>query len=96
MSVPGWYALILLVLAAFRVWRLLAEDTILEPLRARFVPADSNREAFIRCPWCLGFWVSLAWWTAWQAWPDGTLVAAVPFAISAVVGLVAANLDPAE
>jgi len=48
----------------------------------------------INCPWCLGWWISLAWWAAWIAWPAGTLVAATPFAIAAIVGLVSKNLDP--
>ena len=93
-AVPSWWPFLLLALAAFRTWRLLAEDTILEPLRRRLVRADSTREEFTTCPWCAGFWISLAWWLAWQAWPHATLVVAVPFAISAVVALVAVNLDP--
>lgn len=96
MNVPGWYALLLLALSAFRTWRLLAEDTILDRPRAALVRPLPKGEEFILCPWCAGFWVSLAWWAAWQAWPHGTLVVAVPFAISAVVGVVAANLDPAD
>lgn len=48
----------------------------------------------INCPWCLGWWVAVAWWAAWLAWPAGALVAATPFAVSALVGLIAKNLDP--
>ena len=48
---------------------------------------------FLTCPWCLGFWVSVALWLAWLEWPRATLVAVTPFAISAVVGLVVKNLD---
>jgi hypothetical protein len=47
----------------------------------------------IRCPWCLGWWVSLAAWLSWEAWPHAVMVGAAPFAISAVVGLTAKNLD---
>jgi len=48
---------------------------------------------FLTCPWCLGFWVSVALWLAWLEWPRATLVAVTPFAISAVVGLVVKTLD---
>jgi hypothetical protein len=47
----------------------------------------------IRCPWCFGWWCSLTIWIAWEAWPHAIFVAAAPFAISALVGLVAKNLD---
>ncbi len=94
MSVPSWWPFLLLALAAFRVWRLLAEDTILDRPRERIVRTLPKGEEFVTCPWCAGFWVSLAWWVGWQVWPHWTLVAAVPFAVSAVVGLIAANIDP--
>lgn len=42
----------------------------------------------LRCPWCMGFYVSVAAWALWLAWPHAAVVAAVPLAISAVVGLV--------
>ena len=100
MSIPSWYALLLLALAAFRIWRLLAEDDILDRAR-RYVtrlPATWTENtplpgsyraglgAFISCPWCLGFWIVLALWGAWQAWPHAVLVGSVPLAVSALVG----------
>lgn len=48
----------------------------------------------IECPWCIGWWMALAWWGAWLAWPEATLIAATPWALSALVGLLAKNLDP--
>jgi hypothetical protein len=48
----------------------------------------------VHCPFCLGWWVSLAAWLAWLQWPSGTLLALSPFALSAAVGLIAKNLDP--
>jgi Protein of unknown function (DUF1360) len=101
MTIPGWYALLLLSFAAFRTWKLLADDTILDKPRAWFVYGfrkwKGNGTAqyvddFITCPWCLGFWVALGWWGAFEAWPHGTTIAAVPFAIAAIVGLVAGLL----
>ena len=44
---------------------------------------------FIECPFCFGFWIAIAWWGAFQLWEHGTLVAAVPLAVSA--GVVAAQ-----
>ena len=86
MNIPGWYELLLLALAAFRTWKLLAEDTILDGPR-RYVTGMSRE--LLECPWCLGFWLSCAWWAAWLAWPHGTLIVAVPFALSAIVGIIA-------
>jgi hypothetical protein len=101
MNVPQWYAVVLLTLASFRTWKLLADDDIMDRAR-RWVtrlgkwdagpfPDDYRQKLaeFINCPWCFGFWISLAWWGAWQWLPHATLVAASVFAISAVVGLIA-------
>ena len=95
----SWWTLALLGMAAFRVYRLIAMDTLLDTIRARFVGLHGWREGqivpktyrqgaaeFLICPWCLGFWVALAWWGAWQIWPHGTLIVAAPLAISTIVG----------
>lgn len=52
-------------LAAFRLTRLLIEDDLppLKLARARVLGAldpDSTAVTFLRCPWCVGWWVSLA------------------------------------
>ena len=94
-NVPSWWEAVFLAGAAFRVWRLIAQDTILDEARDRLVKADSRSEyrqgldEFLRCPWCMGFWVSVAWWIAWLIFPHATVVVAVPWAISAAVGLIA-------
>ena len=89
MSVPDWWEAVLLALAAWRVFQLIAEDEILNGPR-RYVTGklDEKWELFIECPYCAGFWIALAWWAAWQVWPHGALVVAVPFALSA--GVIAA------
>lgn len=88
MRVPDWYGLVLLGLAAFRTWKLIGDDTILDRPRAWAVKRGGEYlETMLECPWCAGFWISLAWWGIYELWPHGTLVAAVPLAISAVVGL---------
>lgn len=86
MTIPGWWTTTLLALGAYRTWKLLAEDTILDGPR-RYVTGTARE--LMACPWCLGFWLSIAWWAAWQAWPHVTLGVSVPFAISAIVGIIA-------
>jgi hypothetical protein len=95
-SYPSWWEFVLLALAAYRTWKLIAEDTILDRPRNWTIKqafkiwgpkGKDYLETLLECPWCAGFWVSLAWWGAWQAWPHGTLVAAGAMALSAVVGI---------
>lgn len=93
-AVPDWWTTALLALAAYRVWRLLAHDTILDPIRHRLVRAESKQEEFLQCPYCSGAHIAALWWLAWIFSAHWTLVVAVPFAISALVALVAVNLDP--
>lgn len=100
-KIPNWWEFLLLAGAAFRIWRLLAADAILDGPRERLTrrakaEAGEHREEvdiFLHCPWCLGWWVTLAWWGAWLYKPKATTVVAVPFAANAVVALVAQNLD---
>lgn len=92
-TVPSWWTFLLLALAAWRVFKLFAEDLIIDRARRRLAPAASTREVFLTCPYCSGFWIALAWWLAWVAWPPWTLVAATPLALSASVGLIASRLD---
>ena len=79
----------LLALAAWRIFQLIAEDTILDGPR-RYVTArlDAKWELFIECPYCAGFWIAVAWWAAWQVNEHWTLIVAVPWALSA--GVIAA------
>ncbi len=48
----------------------------------------------VHCPFCVGFWISLATYLAWLTAPTVTMYGMMPFAISGAVGLVAKNLDP--
>lgn len=108
-NIPDWWQFLLLALAAFRVYRLIAEDTILDGPRAwllRYRGWDGNGPApkgyrakwgeFITCPWCCGAHLSWIIWVLWLIWPHATTMVAVPFALSAVVALVAKNLDKDE
>lgn len=102
MTIPTPWETLLLALAAYRTFRLLGYDTILNRprelilRRAKEEVGKYRREVdvFFHCPWCLGWWMSLAWWGAWMIWPHPVTVIAVPFSISAFVGLVTKNLDP--
>ncbi len=85
-----WWPFILIGLAAYRTWRLLADDTILDRPRAWVVRSERVSE-FASCCWCLGFWVAVAWWASWELWPHGTVLVSVPIALAAVVGLVASH-----
>lgn len=106
MNIPDWYTLALLSLAAYRVFRLLSEDTILDGPRAWVLGYSGWKEGqplpnsyrtkaaeFVSCPHCLGFWCSLAFVGAWWLWPRGTTLVAVPLAVSALVGAIAHVLD---
>lgn len=89
MSIPDWWEAVVLALAAWRTFQLLAADDILDTPR-RYVTERVSEywEDFLTCPYCAGWWIALAWWGAWQAWGDSTLVVATPFMLSA--GVIAA------
>jgi len=110
MSIPTPWAALLLVAASYRLWRLLAEDTILDRPRRWLVRLPRDWEEgmqlpiayrmrlaeFINCPWCSGFWISIAVWLLWQAEEHWVTVLAVPLAVSAGVGITRGLLDPPE
>lgn len=108
---PAWWPFVLLTLAAYRVWRIAARDSITEKAREAVTGYDDQHapplkdadrrpsavrvylSALIRCPWCLGFYVSVAAYGLWWAWPTVTLALATPLAISTLLGLTRKNLD---
>lgn len=100
MSIPNWWEALLLLAAAYRLWRLLSYDTILDRPRTWVLQSIRDNETrddywsiFLTCPWCAGFWMTAGWWAAWQAWPHATLVVATPFALSLAVGLLGSKVD---
>jgi hypothetical protein len=109
MSVPDWWAVLLLAGAAYRIWRLLAIDDITEKPRRWVLRLGDWQEGddapegyrvkwgeFLECPWCAGFWISCLWYGAWQWEPKWTLAIAALFTINLGVGLIRGNLDPPE
>ena len=104
MNIPDWYELILLALAAWRIFQLIAHDDILDRPRRYItrlgrdwkeegdpVPKDYRLSLadFITCPYCAGFWIAGLWWVAWLIFPTETLFVAVLFVLSAL--LIGAN-----
>jgi len=83
-------------LAAFRLTRLVVDDTILEAPRGAVVrfafadgparPARAKLAELIECYWCVGFWASAAVVVARRARPHTWAAIADALAISAVVG----------
>lgn len=73
------------------------EGAIDEPDKAHFQPPVGHARYYIskmiRCPWCLGWWLGVLVWIAYQAAPRGTLIVMSLFAVSAIPGLVTKNLD---
>lgn len=75
-------ALLVLMLASFRLTHLIVFDEIMEPVRARLdsVPVISM---IINCYWCCGIWVSGALVLGYMAWPSVTRVVALILAVAA-------------
>lgn len=88
--VPDPWPFVLLALASWRVWLLIADDKITDKVMdwlLRKTPDPTFWREFVECPRCFGAWVALAWWGAWMLWPHATLIVAALFAIFAVVAL---------
>lgn len=88
---------LVLSLAAFRVTRFVIKDFLVAGLRDRLwnrFPPDSTKTGyFFTCPWCVGFWVSLALFFCYTIVPSPTLWVCYVLALSAVVGWLTAFDD---
>ena len=92
--VPDWWSFVILALAVFRLYRLIAEDDILDGPRDRLLDKFAEErleklDKLITCPWCLGFWLGVIVWGFWLLSPDWTVGLALPWALSAAVAFVA-------
>lgn len=106
MSVPGPWQFALLALGTYRVWRLAAIDDMPWLVRGRNWAVGAEELAgvwtfrrptlahMISCPWCLGWWSSLAAVALWWLAPHAALLIAVPFAVAAAVGAFGHLLNP--
>lgn len=92
MNTPSLYHFLLLGLAAWSVFHLLAHDDILDAPRRRVlrlgkdwqqegdpVPEDYRLKwaLFLTCPYCAGFWIWIGWVIFWWVAPGAALPAAV-------------------
>lgn len=93
---------VILLVSAFagaRMWRLLAVDEIALPFRNRYYRVMSRwydwADSLLRCPFCMGFWLTLIWTLTGLAWGDTIWwwVAAGPFAANYVGGTLNAWSD---
>lgn len=97
MTVPPFWVFVLGALAAWRIWKLLSSDDVLDyfQIRDRLAPKGSDRREFLDCPYCAGFWISLLGTLGWyliEGWDTyGFLVTA--FAMSAIVVWIEILLD---
>jgi len=85
-------------LAAYRLTRLLVDDTIADVPRAHVLEAArvagwEGLAELLRCYWCAGMWVSVGVVTARRLMPDTWDLIARSLAASAVTGLIASRLD---
>ena len=110
----SWWEFAILALAVWRVFHLIAEDTILDYPRRKLLrladeweqegddPGDDYKVKwgiFITCPFCLGFhlsWIAMAIYCLLFGWVGVFSFLCLSFALSAVVALIAVNLDKSE
>ncbi|WYA78757.1 hypothetical protein Vic_00011 [Mycolicibacterium phage Vic9] len=91
-DVLAW--LVVYALAAARVTRLINFDAVLDRPRVALVQLVRGNPVvvyFIRCPWCVGFWVTLAtaWIPLWH-WDNRAFqFIAVALAVSHLIGIAA-------
>lgn len=90
MTLIAWT--LILGLAAFRLWRLAAVDSITEPLHGRILamksPAGQWFSSMWHCPWCLGFHLSIVVWALWTYLPAIGQPICMILAISTLVGFI--------
>jgi hypothetical protein len=88
--------LIILSLATFRFSRLLTTDVIFDDLRQRlwkrYSPLTKLGYLFT-CNWCMSVWVASLLTICYTIVPTATVVVALPFALSAVAGIITSRYD---
>lgn len=102
-TVPGGFdllnpvALIVLVLAVYRITRLIVTDHIFDNPRNKlfdkFPPDRSMFGYLFTCNWCMSIWVASLLTVPYTIIPAATLVFSFPFALSAVAAIIAARVD---
>jgi len=77
---------VVVALAVFRLTRLLIVDSITDPIRDYFTRWEFTDE-LLACPWCTSIWLSVPAAAMFWLWPELTYWLSLPFAFSAVAGL---------
>lgn len=88
--------LLILALATFRISRLFTVDVIFENLREwiwKKKPPHTKIGYLFTCNWCMSIWVASLLVICYTIITTATTLIALPFALSAVAGLIAARLD---
>jgi hypothetical protein len=97
MDILNPIALIILALATFRVSRLLTVDVIFDGMRNKIWekrPPHTHKIGYLfTCVWCMSIWVASLITICYTIVPVATTIVCIPFALSAVAGLVANRLD---
>ena len=92
----NWFDFVLLSLAVFRVTRLFTTDVIFERFREcvwKHKPPKTFIGYLFTCNWCLSIWFSSLFTLCYTIEPTVTVYVALPFAFSAVAGLISVRLD---
>lgn len=80
---------VLVALATWRLWRLVALDSLTAPLRLRL---RGRGQELVECPWCLGTWLTAGTWAVtWGAvasLPRPGLVLGAASALTGALGTV--------
>ena len=89
-------------LAAFRLYRIAGVDSITEPFHGR-LNASRTRvgqwfSELVSCPWCIGFWASVAlsvlgWWAGLYSWQEAVLIALAASTVCGITGSLDARLN---
>lgn len=91
-----FFTYIILVLASYRLTRLLTTDVILEPLREKVwkkFPPSTKFGYLFTCNWCMSIWAALLLILLFLVLPLLAYVVSLVLSISAIVGVIASRLD---
>lgn len=91
-----FFTYIILVLASYRLTRLLTTDAIFEPLREKIwkkFPPSTKFGYLFTCNWCMSIWATLFLVGLFLVVPLLAYVVSLVLSISAIVGVIATRLD---
>lgn len=86
----------IIALAVYRISRLIIVDVVFEKIRDKIwdkYPPSHGVGYLITCYWCTSIWVASVVTICYTMVPTVTVYICLPFALSAVAGLIAARLD---